>query len=329
MTPDQYVDLRDRIALLKARTTTLLLRKANDNTFKPPSSVQSAARRGLELREKWKRGGLDNSEASSQGIGSGVQRAVNLKNGDAISLATVKRMAAFFSRHQKNYRPDKKEPDGGPTAGTIAWLLWGGNAGKSWANGIVNRADVQKGDAKAPPEDRIHGSDKNPKGSASSGGGGIELTDAIVSSLQSKVEEHNKGAEHKATLGMLKAVYRRGTGAFSTSHRPGVSRNAWAMARVNAFLRLLRTGSPENSAYVTDNDLLPKGHPKASGVKKANAGYTPRTGWEPNDGKPEPMAYAKEGDGAPAGGPDAGDVHVPTTEWSGKKPKKAKKKDEA
>lgn len=151
MTPDQYVEMRDRIALLKARTSTLLLRKADDNTFKPPSSVQSAAARGLELREKWKRGGLDNSEASSQGIGSGVQRAVNLKNGDAISLATVRRMHAFFSRHQKNYRPDEKKPDGGPTAGTIAWLLWGGNAGKSWAAGIVNR--VEKANAGWEPND--------------------------------------------------------------------------------------------------------------------------------------------------------------------------------
>jgi len=279
-------ELFTRISQLSARADTVLdrLNKA-DQTFSPPEGVQSAAARGLKLREKWGRGGLSNAQASEQGIGSGVQRAVNLKNGDAISLQTVKRMHAFFSRHAKNYRPDEKESDGGPTAGTIAWLLWGGNAGKSWANGIVARADVQKGDAKAPPEDRVHGSDKNPKGSASSSGGDIELTDTIVSALQSKVAEHNKDAQHKATLGMLKAVYRRGAGAFSTSHRPGVSRGGWAMARVNAFLSLLRSGRPVNPAYVTDNDLLPKGHPKSS-VEKAS--------------------------------PDAGDVHVPSPEM--KKP---------
>jgi len=207
MTPEQFVSLRDRIALLKARTASLLIRKAGDKTFTPPSSVRSAAGRGLELREKWKRGGLSNEQASDQGIGSGVQRAVNLKNGDALSLQTVKRMHAFFSRHQKNYRPDKKEPDGGPTAGTIAWLLWGGNAGKSWAAGIV-------GD-----------------------------------------------------------------------------------------------------------------------VEKANTGFVPQRGYEANDGKPEFMAYAKDGEGAPAagpaGGPDAGDVHVPSTEWGTKKPKKRKAQEAA
>jgi hypothetical protein len=63
------------------------------------------------------------------------------------------RMAAFFSRHQKNYQPDKKEPDGGPTAGTIAWLLWGGNAGKTWAGGIVNSESASKA---AMPDIHIH-----------------------------------------------------------------------------------------------------------------------------------------------------------------------------
>ena len=43
-----------------------------------------------------------------------------------------------------------------------------------------------------------------------------------------------------------------------------MSRHGWAIARVNAFLTLLRTGKPSNSAYTQDNDLLPKGHPKKS-----------------------------------------------------------------
>ena len=63
---------------------------------------------------------------------------------------------------------------------------------------------------------------------------------------------------------MLKAVYRRGAGAFSTSHRPGMNRNQWAMGRVNAFLKLLKSGKPTNSAYTTDNDLLPAKHPRST-----------------------------------------------------------------
>jgi hypothetical protein len=86
-----------------------------------------------------------------------------------------------------------------------------------------------------------------------------------------KVKEHNKNVKsgRTATLRMLKAVYRRGAGAFSSSHRPGKTRDQWAMARVNAYLRLLRAGRPANPNYKQDNDLLPKSHPKSSNAATA------------------------------------------------------------
>lgn len=121
------------------------------------------------------------------------------------------------------------------------------------------------GSKPAPKKDQIKGSDKNKKGSAADGKG-VEFTEAIITSLQNKLEAHNKKAPdgRKATMATLKAVYRRGAGAFSTSHRPDQNRNSWAMARVNAYLHLLRSGSPKNSKYTTDNDLLPKAHPKST-----------------------------------------------------------------
>ena len=100
-------------------------------SFKPPQSAVNNAKRGLELRKKWGRGGLSPSEAKSQGIDSGVTRARKIASGK-VSTHDVRRMSAF-NRHRKNYRPDKKMPDGGPTAGTIAWLLWGGTSGVNWA----------------------------------------------------------------------------------------------------------------------------------------------------------------------------------------------------
>lgn len=121
------------------------------------------------------------------------------------------------------------------------------------------------GSKPAPKKDQIYGSKKNAPGSAE-GGKKIVFSDKIESSLRNKVEEHNKNASpgRKATLPMLKAVYRRGSGAFSSSHRPGKTRDQWAMARVNAFLKLLRSGRPSNPNYKQDNDLLPKAHPKSS-----------------------------------------------------------------
>jgi hypothetical protein len=121
------------------------------------------------------------------------------------------------------------------------------------------------GSKPAPKKDRIYGSKKNAKGSAA-GGKKIVFSAKTETALRNKVKDHNEKAPEgrKATLGMLKAVYRRGAGAFSSSHRPGKTRDQWAMARVNAFLRLLKSGRPANPNYVQDNDLLPSKHPKAA-----------------------------------------------------------------
>jgi len=100
-------------------------------SFTPPASAVSNAKKGLELRKKWGRGGLSPAEAKSQGIDSGVTRARKISSGK-VSRHDVRRMSAF-NRHRKNYNPSKKKPDGGPTAGTIAWLLWGGTPGVNWA----------------------------------------------------------------------------------------------------------------------------------------------------------------------------------------------------
>jgi hypothetical protein len=132
----------------------------------------------------------------------------------------------------------------------------------------------------APKKDQIVGSSRNQGGSASSSSSGrsIVIDESTLTSLKTKVKEHNEsvaGGESwkRTSLGTLKSVYRRGAGAFSVSHRPGMTRNQWAMGRVNAFLKILKSGKPNNSRYVTDNDLLPADHPwrkktQSKGVKR-------------------------------------------------------------
>jgi hypothetical protein len=120
----------------------------SDGKFKPPASVASAASRGLEYRKKASpsnKGGLTPDQAKKEGVGSGVQRAVNLKNRDSLDEATVRRMHAFFSRHEKN-KGVSPEHKGKPynDKGHTAWLLWGGDAGKNWASSVVRRLDAQK-----------------------------------------------------------------------------------------------------------------------------------------------------------------------------------------
>ncbi len=100
--------------------------------------MRAAARRGLELRKKYGKGGLSTQEAGKQGIGSGVARATSLSNGDALSYETIKRMAAFFSRHEKN------KSGGENDAGFISMNLWGGRAGERWARSIIERIEKEQ-----------------------------------------------------------------------------------------------------------------------------------------------------------------------------------------
>ncbi len=121
----------------------------------------------------------------------------------------------------------------------------------------------------APKSDQKKGSSKNPKGSASGSRGGIEISAQSVKALENMRDNHNdryKAKSKKVDLGTLKAVFRRGAGAFSVSHRPGMGRNQWALARVKAFLKLVGTGE-RKKAYNTDLDLLPKGHPQRTEKK--------------------------------------------------------------
>lgn len=171
-------------------------------------------------------------------------------------------------REGKNYKPAKTVKEGRPTKDQL------------------KRAQSDKPGAKdprrtpAPKKDQKKGSKKNKPDSAKDGKSKITFSKEVTAQLAAKVKEHNaKGKGSKASLGMLKAVYRRGAGAFSTSHAPKMSRHGWAIARVNAFLTLLRTGSPSNSGYKQDNDLLPKGHPKKSEATEATVKYkNPKTG---------------------------------------------------
>ena len=77
----------------------------------------------------------------------------------------------------------------------------------------------------------------------------------MTKSLKEKVSSHNEKSKKKVTLSQLKKVYRRGSGAFSQSHRPGMSRHGWAMARVNMFLKMKRGGKVKDSYRKADSDI--------------------------------------------------------------------------
>ena len=107
----------------------------------------------------------------------------------------------------------------------------------------------------AKPSERRKGSSKNKPGSAGKGGPSITFSEKVTKSLKEKVKNHNAKSKKKVTLSQLKKVYRRGAGAFSSSHRPGMSRGGWAMARVNMFLKMKRGGKVKDSYRKADGDI--------------------------------------------------------------------------
>ncbi len=138
-----------------------------------------------------------------------------------------------------------------------------GDTAEALQYGRPKKNDPRKTPAK--PSERKKGSKRNKPDSAKDDKGKITFSKSTMEKLSKAMREHNKkGKGSKATMGQLKAVYRRGAGAFSTSHAPNMSRDGWGMARVRAFLYLLRNGRPSNPNYKQDNDLLPKGHPRSS-----------------------------------------------------------------
>ena len=108
------------------------LSEAASGSHVPPKAVQAAARRGLELRKQHGRGGWDSRKAHANGMGSGVVRAQTLASGRSVSGETLRRMRSFFARHDGAREREARQRDETSPA-NIAWLLWGGDPGREWA----------------------------------------------------------------------------------------------------------------------------------------------------------------------------------------------------
>jgi lambda family phage portal protein len=103
---------------------------------KPTKGMIAEAKRGLEWRREHGRGGTN----------VGVARARDISNGDNLSDDTVKRMHSYFSRHEVDKKGKGFSPgeEGFPSAGRIAWALWGGDAGQTWAAAKVEQINRNK-----------------------------------------------------------------------------------------------------------------------------------------------------------------------------------------
>ena len=103
------------------------------NGYVPNDEMLREANQALEWRREFNRGGTL----------VGVARARDIAAGKNLPIDTVRRMSSYFARHEIDKQAEgfNRGEEGFPSAGRVAWGLWGGNAGRDWATGIINEAD--------------------------------------------------------------------------------------------------------------------------------------------------------------------------------------------
>lgn len=103
----------------------------------PTTAMAEEARRGLEWRKEYGRGGTE----------VGVARARDISNRKNLSEQTIGRMVSYFARHEVDKQGKGWSPgdEGYPSNGRIAWALWSGDVGWAWAKKEWKRIQNRKG----------------------------------------------------------------------------------------------------------------------------------------------------------------------------------------
>lgn len=104
---------------------------------KPNDAMATEAQRGLDWRREFGRGGTE----------VGIARARDISNKANLSIDTVRRMSSYFARHEADKEAEgfNRGEKGYPSNGRIAWALWGGDAGRSWATRVLAQEDKERG----------------------------------------------------------------------------------------------------------------------------------------------------------------------------------------
>lgn len=99
-------------------------------SYKVPAGVQSAAKRA----QKW----ISEGKAGDGFTATGRRRAAQLAAGGSVSRDVVVKMRAYFARHavDKQATGFNAGEKGYPSPGRVAWDAWGGDAGRTWVNGL-------------------------------------------------------------------------------------------------------------------------------------------------------------------------------------------------
>jgi HK97 family phage prohead protease len=129
----------------------------------PTDGMAKEAQKALD----WRKEGFDG------GTPVGLARARQLVNKQELSPSTVRRMHSFFSRHEVDKQAEGFRPGepGYPSNGRVAWALWGGDAGQTWARAkseTLDRLENKNIDYLLEPLDDDEEDDDEYKAAASS-----------------------------------------------------------------------------------------------------------------------------------------------------------------
>lgn len=113
----------------------LEIENADGINLNVPAGVKAEARRGLDWRREFGRGG----------IGPGQQTA-RMLIGNKMTIARVRKMRSYLARHEVDKKGEGWSPGqkGFPSAGRIAWALWGGDPGKAWSNKVMRSVEARE-----------------------------------------------------------------------------------------------------------------------------------------------------------------------------------------
>ncbi|AIL13620.1 hypothetical protein IM40_03815 [Candidatus Paracaedimonas acanthamoebae] len=100
----------------------------------PTPQISKNAKKGLELRKKYGRGGTE----------VGISRAEQLSKRLPLRESIIKRMSSYFARHEVDKQSANFGDESNPSKGYIAWLLWGGDEAKRWVDEIKKQLNQSK-----------------------------------------------------------------------------------------------------------------------------------------------------------------------------------------
>jgi len=135
----------EELALAALSTINPPITASGSSMYTIPGGVQKEAKKGLKWRKEHGRGGTR----------VGYSTARRLAKGGQIGIEKIRHIAKYFPRHEVDKKAKGYEygEDGFPSAGRIAWALWGGDAGQRWATAIVEREDKKEAKTASGYED--------------------------------------------------------------------------------------------------------------------------------------------------------------------------------